>query len=475
MRVGELRWWAALAVVALGCGPDVVANAEDPTTDESTTDAASPGTGDGTSTGAADTTGLPTADPDSTGTPVDPPLPDLPDYPPSPYCGDGAVDGYEECDDGNDVDDDACTNDCVDGAARLWQQEYIIDAPMCPQGLAIGPNERIGMAGGTIGFGDDPGDAWYGFFDTNGVLQWYIHWDGGAGTLDRAVAIGYDGVGDVFLAISESDGTYEARLRKTDLAGTEYWTAALPHDPRGANLASDLTILPDDSVVFMARTFGSDGEGLRLQRYATDGTPQWGDSLVLLDHIDTDVRPSLGHDHDGGTYLVAARRFGLGDDAMREAFVERLAPDGSPSWSALSVPPLSSESDHVLLGATTAAGTTSMALFDQFAPSSVVVRAWDSTGLGPQTADPGVVLPGLEIRDATHDGVGNLVIVGSDDREGRAWTIKLDPVGQLQWVRRTSDDRWDMTATAVTIAGNDDIIVGGCRNDTIPWLLRYAP
>ncbi len=30
-----------------------------------------------------------------------------------PYCGDGVADGPEECDDGNDIDDDLCTSQCV--------------------------------------------------------------------------------------------------------------------------------------------------------------------------------------------------------------------------------------------------------------------------------------------------------------------------------------------------------------------------
>lgn len=36
-----------------------------------------------------------------------------------PVCGDGEVDDTEECDDGNDVDDDGCANDCTSNLARL--------------------------------------------------------------------------------------------------------------------------------------------------------------------------------------------------------------------------------------------------------------------------------------------------------------------------------------------------------------------
>jgi len=41
--------------------------------------------------------------------------------PPEPFCGDGRIDEGEECDDGNDVDGDGCT-DCM------------LDSPLCPNG-----------------------------------------------------------------------------------------------------------------------------------------------------------------------------------------------------------------------------------------------------------------------------------------------------------------------------------------------------
>ena len=32
-------------------------------------------------------------------------------------CGDGIIEGAEQCDDGNDVNDDDCTNSCLLGGA----------------------------------------------------------------------------------------------------------------------------------------------------------------------------------------------------------------------------------------------------------------------------------------------------------------------------------------------------------------------
>jgi len=57
----------------------------------------------GTGTGGLDTTDGTTADPGSTG-------------PASPVCGDGVVEGEEECDDANAVDGDGCYNNCT----RSW-------------------------------------------------------------------------------------------------------------------------------------------------------------------------------------------------------------------------------------------------------------------------------------------------------------------------------------------------------------------
>ena len=91
--------------VTFGSGATTSGPGTGTTTGFTTTDGTSAGTGTDTSTGS--TTGV-TSESSSTGSAgmTDPTAP-------LPECGNGEVEGLEECDDGNMVDDDACTNACT--------------------------------------------------------------------------------------------------------------------------------------------------------------------------------------------------------------------------------------------------------------------------------------------------------------------------------------------------------------------------
>ena len=61
---------------------------------------------------------------------------------PAARCGDTRVSASEECDDGNDVDDDACTNECKnaacgDGIVRLDLSEGMAGYEACDDGNAV--------------------------------------------------------------------------------------------------------------------------------------------------------------------------------------------------------------------------------------------------------------------------------------------------------------------------------------------------
>ena len=100
-------------------GTDAPTTGAASTSDESTTTAST------TTTTTASTTDLTTGDPSSTtdATATDPS---------DPVCGDGVVEASEECDDGNDVDDDACLSTCV--AATCGDGVLHTDVEACDDG-----------------------------------------------------------------------------------------------------------------------------------------------------------------------------------------------------------------------------------------------------------------------------------------------------------------------------------------------------
>jgi len=87
---------------------------------------------------------------------------DSPDATPdaSSVCGNGRVEAGEECDDGNDSNEDACTNDCLEatcGDGFVWQGVELCDTGIpegelgscptsCPSADACTPQELVGSA-----------------------------------------------------------------------------------------------------------------------------------------------------------------------------------------------------------------------------------------------------------------------------------------------------------------------------------------
>ena len=117
----RLGWFCALVLTS--CGDDgragtasagLTTTGPDPTTLDATTTGAPT-----TSSTTGPTTALPTSESDSssTGAPVDPTTTttgdDSSSGAPPAVCGDGQVDGDEQCDDANQDDGDACTNACT--------------------------------------------------------------------------------------------------------------------------------------------------------------------------------------------------------------------------------------------------------------------------------------------------------------------------------------------------------------------------
>lgn len=171
----------ALALIAAtplaGCGDDGSASAgsgatdtttgessatEESTTSGSTTRGSASETGGGTASTATGSTtsatgGSNSAGESSTGTTA----------PPDPFCGDGAVDPGEDCDDGNDNDFDGCLGDCtrvdpIDAPTLEWKY-FEVPGTQCMNGqpagfgISLNPdsdNVMIYLEGGGACFSD---------------------------------------------------------------------------------------------------------------------------------------------------------------------------------------------------------------------------------------------------------------------------------------------------------------------------------
>ena len=459
----------AAGLLAAACGDDVDLD----------------GSGSGSATGgststagasgddASETTASPPPDTDAdTEADETGPPPPPPPLPPIPECGDGVVDEYEECDDGNIDDTDACSNDCIPTAALVW--ELIIPPEVqatCVNDVAVSPSGAIALGGSThLGAGSEGFNAWIAVLSAEGELQWDDQWDGGDAERDEVMGVGFDAAGDLYLAVTEDNGPTNAWLYRRDPDGVEQWGVSLERPGEAANVVHDMVVAPDGSAVVLAATYDDPAGSQRLQAFDAAGVPLWPSSVVAPGFSDPD-RSSLGRDAAGGLYVVDAR--GLPGGRVRQGHLDHYSPDGILQWTALSEPPLDFEGDRPALGITRADGTTTMALFDVFAPEALVLRSWDALGAGPATVDPGLDID-LRLNDGVADPSGGSYLAGRETFGGTV--VALDSEGALQWVRRHTASG-GVRINTVAVAPNGDVIVAGCTASVkgSAWVRRYLP
>lgn len=132
-----------------------------------------------------------------------------------PVCGNGRVEGDEQCDDMNNVDDNACSNACIASCGLEWVQvertEGTFDA-----GAINGAGNFI-----VAGLATD-GQVVVSSFDTDGVQSWTQTFDLGADASVTDVAIDPN---DAIVVGGENDtaGAPAIWLLKLDAAGAEQW------------------------------------------------------------------------------------------------------------------------------------------------------------------------------------------------------------------------------------------------------------
>lgn len=454
-----------LAVVA--CGPSVTADGDgtaSATTSDSeatpTASASGPGDPDSTGTSLTGSDG-PSSTSTTEGSDPEPPAPE-------PVCGDGVVDAYEECDDGNAVDDDACNNDCVPTAAIVWSTLIPSEGEgSWVHALATSPSGLIAV-GGSVRMGPELVNAWVGVLDDGGTLQWSDQWDGGTQERDEVVDVAFDGTDDLYLAVSEANGEDNAWLYKRGPDGTPRWSVPMVAEAGASNYAASVVVGPDDGATVLARSVGVGRRSARMLQYTPDGDAAWPSPIDVDDDVTFAFRTSLHQDATGSLYLVLVRDFG--DVGQWYAFLERFSPDGMLEWSVRSNPPVVGPGEHSVLGSTQADGRTTLVLYDLFAPTDLVLRSWDALGMGPQTLPSGLSV-GLQLQASVHDSTGNLFVVANGLDGG--WTIKIDAAGAVVWMRRFSGGG---QAEAVAVTANDDVLVAGCTagdGDDV-WILRYS-
>ena len=153
------------------CAPESATDSGGSTGDGSSSAAAVSTAAPSETTGGNSTTGPSSAgSSSSTGFETDP-FPPPPRPRPSPSGGDGTLQRDEECDDANEVDDDACSNTCISTASILLDVELNSEGLGCATTIAVAPSGDLVVGGYAFPSGEDDMDAWIAGLTAEGELS----------------------------------------------------------------------------------------------------------------------------------------------------------------------------------------------------------------------------------------------------------------------------------------------------------------
>jgi len=268
----------ALGILGLGCADD-----------RTQVDDAGPSSSTGESSGSGETETLgESADQDTsaetdtdldTGDTVDTGDTET-DAPPS-LCGDGEVGPLEECDDGNTVDDDGCSNTCVSACGVDFTLDMTVDEGwFAVQDLRGLPGAKLALAGEL----EVSGQVRLRYVRANegGIEQTLDSEVLGPGDATHHIqATAITDAGDI-MALGRSAGIEDtawlARYSGADLS--EVWRVTLPlDDPQF--LPEDLAVLASGDVVYTRTTEVADNDDdiLFERRAFADGAVVWSSSF----------------------------------------------------------------------------------------------------------------------------------------------------------------------------------------------------
>ncbi len=477
-----MRVAAAIGALTLACATNSTTSA-DATESDTQSASSSSSDGDPPATTQAETTTLPadtsggTSDADSTTASADETAADTEatttGSPQGPECGDGVVDPLEECDDGNAVDDDGCTTDCIPTAAVVWTAS--VDGPDamddCLRDVAVGADDTIWVTGWTRTAATER-DVWTGVLDPDGALtasHQYNHTDDDH---DEGIKVVVDPSGDGFVAarVDSSVQGVNVRLFRIDPTGTEVWATSVFDPDASYDEPTGLALSGTGEVVFTARVLAGSGEEATLGRYTVDGVEVdvsiWSDPTYAQARFADLVRV--------GDVLWSAAVYATGPGSPHNRLVlPSFSLAGVPTGAIDIAPPIEigglEDRIHLAVGP---AGELVVANYDAFSEGAPVVRIFDAAGTLGQAWLLEMPAPVVQVHDLGVDAAGAVVLVGEHSQQ--LWARKHEPDGTIVWDRTLATATNGSRIEAVTFANDGDVLLAGCLDDDF-WVGRFAP
>jgi hypothetical protein len=178
--------------------------------------------------------------------------------------------------------------------SQLWAAIY--DGPAHdddrPSALALDVSGNLYVAGSTRGAG-----GYYDYavvkYDTGGVEQWSVTYDGPGGKDDFARSVAVDGEYHITVT-GESDGgatLSDFATLQYDIGGQLLWLRRYDGGVAGDDRPRAMTIDRDGSVYVTGKSRSADGTNdIATMKYLKDGTPAW--SVTYASALNVDDEPS---------------------------------------------------------------------------------------------------------------------------------------------------------------------------------------
>lgn len=353
-------------------------------------------------------------------------------------CGNGVIEGAEQCDDGNTDEGDGCSATCEFSSCSLeWSSMEMITGGT-PGGFSITVDE----AGVTYAVGDDSGDQlWIASWAAGGALDWQNTYGDGYGSdvvVDGAdlYVVGVDASG-------ADDNLWFARIDATN--GEVVWEQTID-SMLGDDIGSGIALTPEGDVVVVGRSRVAEGDDdvWVSKRSADDGSEIWASTWTGMGDgmFSTDRSSAVVVTSDGAIWVGAREHV---DFDTQEATLIKFDADGAEldSWQ-----PQASDTAHQHESYLLASDGTNV--YWLLAKYSFPYRHWlyklDGSGTEQWTkVETDWLLESLENgEDWQIDGLdmgpnGNLIVAGEfangDPAEGldwgEAWVAQLDADGNV--------------------------------------------
>ncbi len=303
MRTGTGWGTAALIVaVASSCGDDGGAAGTEP--------------GSGTSVESSSGTAA-----DETGDPNDP-------------CGNGVIDGFEACDDGNRTNGDGCNADCTPSGQVRWAVTFDGGAGVdCAEGVAADSEGNV-VAAGFVSTAMQGEDLWVRKLGLDGNPLWTVGGDEAFGDdRYRAVAVGDDD--SIFVAgFITADAPLEGRnivVRKLDPEGGELWTQTYNNPYSGSDDQAYAVVATADGGVLVVgeEVVAQQDSDVWVRKYDADGVAAWTTTYAGAAAALDSGRG--GAELPGGDLVVSG--WETQADGGRAIWVRRLSASGNEVWT----------------------------------------------------------------------------------------------------------------------------------------------